>query len=130
MSGTEDRDWQRLDKFLWHARVMRQRADCARLAAEGGLRINRQPTDKPHARVRVGDILTLAMPGGREVRVIEVLALAVRRGGAAEARGLYRIIPAPGEGGEASNAALQHLPCGAGEEVAYRAPTRPDGSAR
>ena len=110
MSG-EDRDWQRLDKYLWCARFMRQRTDCARLAAGGLLRINRQPTDKPHAKVRVGDVITLALPGnGGTVRVIEVLALAVRRGPPAEAQGLYRIIP------EASaperNAAVQQAPCG------------------
>ncbi len=91
MSG-EDRDWQRLDKFLWHARVMRQRADCARLAQGGLLRINRQPTDKPHAKVRIGDILTVATLSG-EIRVMEVLALADRRGPAEVARTLYRLIP-------------------------------------
>jgi ribosome-associated heat shock protein Hsp15 len=113
----EDRTWQRLDKFLWHARVMRQRADCARLAAGGLLRINRQPTDKPHARVRVGDVITLALPGGR-VKVLEVLVLAARRGPPAEAAGLYRIVPElPSAAG---NAALHQVPCSAGEEAAYR----------
>ena len=97
--GAEDRDWQRLDKWLWCARVMRARADCARLVAEGVLRINRQPTDKPHARLRVGDVVTLAIRG--EVRVMEVQALATRRGPAPEARGLYREIAAAGS-----------LPCG------------------
>lgn len=92
MSGGEDREWQRLDKWLWCARFMRQRADCARLAAGGLLRINRQATDKPHARLRVGDVVTLALPGGR-VRVVEVLALAGRRGPASEAETLYREIP-------------------------------------
>ena len=31
----EDRDWQRLDKWLWCARFMRQRSDCAALVAQG-----------------------------------------------------------------------------------------------
>ena len=88
----EDRDWQRLDKWLWCARFMKARADCARLVADGLLRINRQPTDKPHARLRVGDVVTLPLRG--EVRVIEILALASRRGPAPEARALYReIVP-------------------------------------
>ena len=95
MSG-EDRDWQRLDKFLWHARVMRQRADCARLAAGGLLRINRQVTDKPHAKVRIGDVITLALPGSGGVKVLEVVALVERRGPASEAQRLFRVIP---EGG-------------------------------
>ena len=47
---------------------MRARADCARLAADGLLRINRQPTDKAHARLRVGDVMTLPLRGA--VRVI------------------------------------------------------------
>ncbi len=85
---------QRLDAWLWCARVLRQRAQCARLAAEGAIRVNRHPTDKPHATIRAGDVLTLAV-GGR-VRVLEVLALAARRGPPAEARLLYREVPEPG----------------------------------
>ncbi len=126
MSG-EDREWQRLDKYLWCARVMRQRADCAALAAGGLIRINRLPTDKPHAKVRPGDVITLAQPGpgGGRVRVLEVLSLAPRRGGAEEARLLYREI-APNDGSR--NAAVQQEPCGAGEDASYRARTRPDRS--
>ena len=112
--GSEDRDWQRLDKWLWCARFMKARADCARLVADGALRVNRQPTDKAHARLRVGDVITLALRG--EVRVIEVLALAARRGPAPEARLLYREIPPPG------SAAPQRDPCGEPEAPAYRAP--------
>ena len=93
MSG-EDRDWQRLDKWLWCARFMKQRADCARLVAGGALRINRQPTDKPHAKLRVGDVLTVAHD--REVRVVVVRALAARRGPAGDARGLYSEIAEAG----------------------------------
>lgn len=98
MAQEEDRVWQRLDKWLWCARFGRHRADCARLVAEGTVRLNRQATDKPHARLRPGDVLTLPLPGG--VRVVEVLALAARRGPAAEARGLYREIAEGGTGGE------------------------------
>jgi ribosome-associated heat shock protein Hsp15 len=101
---TEDQSWQRLDKWLWCARVLRARADCAALVAQGGLRINRQPTDKPHARLRVGDVVTLPLRG--EVRVMAVLALAARRGPAAEAALLYRDIVAP---------------CGDARSAAYRA---------
>jgi ribosome-associated heat shock protein Hsp15 len=83
----EDRDWQRLDKWLWCARFMKARSDCARLVAGGLVRINRQPTDKPHARLRVGDVLTVPLRGA--VRVVRVQALATRRGPAPEARLLY-----------------------------------------
>jgi ribosome-associated heat shock protein Hsp15 len=53
----------------------------------GLIRINRQPTDKPHAKVRPGDVLTLPLQGG--VRVIRVTALSQRRGNATAARALY-----------------------------------------
>lgn len=87
MTEIEDRDWQRLDKWLWCARMMRHRSDCAALVTAGSIRINRQATVKAHARLRVGDVLTVPIHG--DVRVLRVLALAVRRGPAAEARLLY-----------------------------------------
>ncbi len=84
---TEARDWQRLDMWLWCARFLKARADCARFIEGGLVRINRQPTDKPHARLRPGDVLTLPLRG--DVMVIRVLTLATRRGPATEARTLY-----------------------------------------
>jgi ribosome-associated heat shock protein Hsp15 len=69
---------------------MRARTDCAALVTRGSIRINRQPTDKPHARLRVGDVLTV--PVHTSVRVVRVLSLATRRGPAPEARLLYQEI--------------------------------------
>jgi ribosome-associated heat shock protein Hsp15 len=106
--------FQRLDKWLWCARFLRGREDCARLIEAGALRLNRQPTDKPHARLRVGDVVTIAL--GREVRVVEVLALAERRGPARAAQALYRLIPDPAV---SCNTALHKLPCGEGETEPY-----------
>ena len=63
------------------------------LVAEGFLRINRQPTDKAHARLRVGDVLTVPLRG--EVRVVRVAALAALRKSAAEAQRLYQEIAQP-----------------------------------
>ncbi len=122
----EDKTWQRLDKWLWCARFMRARGDCAELAATGFLRINRQPTDKPHARVRVGDVITLPLRG--EVRVVEVLGLAIRRGPATEAALLYRDIPAVADGpscpavtdGPSCPAVTDGPSCSAPKTAAYR----------
>ena len=86
-----------------------------RLVAAGLVRINRQPTDKPHARVRIGDILTLPLGGG--VRVVRVMALTERRGRAPEARLLYEEIAA-----EPRRAAGEPLSCTEGERPAYRRP--------
>ncbi len=75
--------------------MLKQRAECARLVAAGSVRINRQPTDKPHARLRIGDTVTL--PLRADVRVLTVRSLAARRGPPAEARALYDEIGAPCE---------------------------------
>lgn len=107
----EDRTWQRLDKWLWHARVLKARAACSRLVADGSVRINRQPTDKPHARLRPGDVLTFAASG--RVRVVRVLTLGQRRGPAPEARLLYEEIAEPECGGPA-------MACAGDETAAYR----------
>ncbi|WP_160122220.1 RNA-binding S4 domain-containing protein [Rhodovarius lipocyclicus] len=83
----------RLDTWLWQARLAKTRALCSRLVEQGGFRLNRQPTDKPHARLRVGDVLTFAW--GEEVRVWRILALGTRRGPPEEARALYEDLRNP-----------------------------------
>jgi len=118
LSDLEDTGWQRLDKWLWSARFMRHRSECAALVSQGGLRINRQPTEKPHARLRVGDVITL--PLRDTVRVIEVLALAQRRGPASAAATLYREIPPLCDGAVAPG-----VPCRASERASYAA-SQPD----
>jgi len=66
---------------------MRARTDCAALVGQGSIRINRQATEKAHARLRLGDVLTVPVRG--QVRVVRVLALAARRGPPADAATLY-----------------------------------------
>jgi ribosome-associated heat shock protein Hsp15 len=90
MADEEDQTWQRLDKFLFFARFCKSRTVAVELILRGMVRINRQPTEKPHARLRPGDVLTLALSRG--VVVAKVLALAPRRGPASEARLLYEEI--------------------------------------
>ena len=87
---------QRLDKFLWFARIVKTRALAQQLAEAGRLRLNGRVVDKAHAVVRPGDVLGFARHG--DVRVLKVEALPARRGPPAEARALYRELA---EGGEA-----------------------------
>jgi ribosome-associated heat shock protein Hsp15 len=77
-------DRQRIDKWLWHARVVRTRADAAALVAAGHVRVNSRRVDGPGRAVRLGDVLTVALD--RTVRVLKVVAFAERRGSAADAR--------------------------------------------
>jgi len=75
---------------MFFARFCKTRAVAAALIEKGGVRINRLPTVKAHARLRPDDVLTMALPRG--VIVVRVLGLAPRRGPAAEASGLYEEI--------------------------------------
>ena len=85
-----DADVLRLDKFLVFARFCKTRSIAVALVEKGAVRINRQPTEKPHAKLRPGDVLTLALPQG--VKVVEILGLPARRGSAPVAQGFYREI--------------------------------------
>jgi len=90
-SLSEDR--QRIDKWLWHARVVRTRSAAAGLANAGHVRINGQRVDAAGRAVRVGDVVTVALD--RTVRVMKVTGFAKRRGAAEAARGLYQELHAP-----------------------------------
>jgi ribosome-associated heat shock protein Hsp15 len=77
-------DRQRIDKWLWHARVVRTRSAAAGLVTAGHVRINGQRTDTPSRAVRVGDVVTVALD--RSVRLLKVTGFSDRRGSAEAAR--------------------------------------------
>jgi ribosome-associated heat shock protein Hsp15 len=87
-------DRQRIDKWLWHARVVRTRSAAAALAASGHVRLNSQRIDAASHLVRAGDVVTIALD--RSVRVLRVAAFAERRGSPDVARHTYEdLSPAP-----------------------------------
>lgn len=79
---------QRLDKWLWFARVVKTREAAASLVESGHVRLNGQKTLKPGHGVRPGDVLTVVL--NSRVRVLHVEGLTERRGPAEAARRLYR----------------------------------------
>ena len=90
---------QRIDKWLWHARMARTRTAAADLVSSGHVRINGQRIVQPSKSVRSGDVLTIALE--RDVRLLRIAGLADRRGPFEEARRLYDDLGAeqPGAGG-------------------------------
>lgn len=78
---------QRLDKWLWHARVVKARTSAAALVEAGHVRINGVRETAPGHAVKAGDVLTVGLDNS--VRVLKVVAFAERRGNAAAARVLY-----------------------------------------
>jgi len=78
---------QRMDKWLWHTRMVRTRLDAAALISSGHVRLNGVREKSPGHEVKLGDVLTVALSG--RVRVVRVLDFAARRGGTGEAQTLY-----------------------------------------
>jgi ribosome-associated heat shock protein Hsp15 len=81
---------QRIDRWLWHARVVRTRAAAADLAATGCVRVNGQRVDAASRTVHVGDVVTVALSHG--VRVLKVTGFAERRGPHLAAQALYQAL--------------------------------------
>jgi ribosome-associated heat shock protein Hsp15 len=86
-------DRQRIDKWLWHARVVRTRTAAAMLAASGHVRVNGRRIEAASHAVRVGDVVTVAL--NRTVRVLKVQNFAERRGSPEEARPLSELVGPP-----------------------------------
>ncbi|HTP90678.1 MAG TPA: S4 domain-containing protein [Xanthobacteraceae bacterium] len=80
-------DRQRIDRWLWHARVVRTRGAAAALAGAGYVRVNGARVIAPGRMVRSGDIVTVALD--RAVRVLKVRGFVERRGPAGSAERLY-----------------------------------------
>ena len=80
-------DRQRIDRWLWHARLVRTRGAAAALAGAGYIRINGARIDAPGRMVRAGDVITVALD--RRVRVLKVRGFVERRGPAVGVAGLY-----------------------------------------
>jgi ribosome-associated heat shock protein Hsp15 len=78
---------QRLDKWLWHARVVKARSSAAALVEAGHVRINGVREKAPGHAVKAGDVVTIALDNS--VRILKVVAFAERRGDATAARVLY-----------------------------------------
>jgi ribosome-associated heat shock protein Hsp15 len=97
MAGTEDvKETQRLDKWLWHARIIKTRTLAAQFVEQGKFRINREKILKPAHAVKAGDVITAAIFG--RVRVLRIAGFSGRRGPAAEAQTLYVDLSPPDDG--------------------------------
>ncbi len=80
-------DRQRIDKWLWHARVVRTRTSAASLVDAGHVRLNGDRVTAASRAVKAGDVITVALD--RAVRVMKVTGFAERRGNADAASVLF-----------------------------------------
>ena len=91
---TEAETRQRVDKWLWFARMARTRTAAAQLVTDGHVRLNGQRITQAAKVVRPGDVLTVALQ--RDVRLLRIMATGERRGPYEEARLLYEDLAGDG----------------------------------
>ena len=102
-------DRQRIDRWLWHVRLVRTRPLAAELAASGRVRVNGRRINASSHAIKIGDVLTVALTGS--VKVLKVAALAPRRGSADDAAALYEdLSPPPAPAGPRLTPAAQREP--------------------
>lgn len=76
----------RVDRWLWAARFFKTRSQANKACAAGHVKVNEQSV-KAAKLVRPGDEVDVVTPGGR--RLVDVVALAEKRGPAKVAQALY-----------------------------------------
>ena len=93
MTDVSSRERQRIDKWLWHARVVKTRTLAQRIVAGGKVRVNRGKIVAASSPVKPGDVLTIALP--KRVLVLRIVAFSERRGAAVLAQTLYENLTPP-----------------------------------
>jgi ribosome-associated heat shock protein Hsp15 len=84
---------QRIDKWLWHARVGKTRSLVQKLVEAGHVRLNGARITASSQQVKPGDVLTIALE--ERVRIFEVKGFSERRGSAPAAALLYKDLSPP-----------------------------------
>lgn len=101
----EARTTQRVDKWLWFARLVKTRTLAADLVTSGKVRLNRVRMEKPSQTVRIDDVLTVTL--NRRIRLLKVQGLGERRGPSATASLLYEELTAASDPLKPAQSSLQ-----------------------
>jgi len=86
-------DRQRIDKWLWHARVVKTRTLAQKLVVGGKVRVNGDKVLAANTLVKTGDVATVVVQ--TRVRVLKIIGFSQRRGGAPAAQALYEDLTPP-----------------------------------
>jgi ribosome-associated heat shock protein Hsp15 len=84
---------QRIDKWLFFARLRKSRSLAAKSVEAGDVRVNGAPVRQPSHALRIGDVVTVSLD--RHDMVVKVLQPGERRGPYEEARLLYHDMTPP-----------------------------------
>ena len=91
--GASGPDSQRVDKWLWHARLAKTRALAVELVLGGKVRRNREKLSRAADQIRIGDVLTVTLSG--RVALVRVIGFADRRGSPEDAARIAEAITPP-----------------------------------
>lgn len=86
-------DRQRIDKWLWYARVVKSRTLASQLVEAGHVRVNGTRITGAARPIGAGEVLTIALD--RQVRVLRIVAIGERRGPFKEACRLFEDLSEP-----------------------------------
>ncbi len=112
---------QRIDKWLWHARIVRTRTLATALANSGKIRLDSRRVTRASQTVRCGNIVIA--PQGNHVRCLKITGFAKRRVPAAQSILLYEdLAPVEAQPKSASDTSKN--------SAAIKSGTRESGSGR
>jgi len=84
---------QRIDKWLWHARFFKTRSIAQKQVSTGKIRVNSEKISSPSRKVIPGNVLTITRE--RDIKIIEILGIADKRGPFSQAQLLYNDLSPP-----------------------------------
>lgn len=84
---------QRIDKWLWHARFFKTRSIAQKQVTTGKVRVDSEKISSPSRKVLPGNILTITM--SRDIKIIEIVGIADKRGPYIQAQLLYNDLTPP-----------------------------------
>ena len=87
---TEQKESQRIDKWLWHGRFTKTRSLAQKLVKNGKVRIDREKITNTSQAVKPGNVLTISISD--KIRIIQITGIGTRRGPYNEAKELYEDI--------------------------------------
>ena len=129
MTAANAFEGQRLDRWLWFARITKSRTLAQVLIERGKVRINKERVQKTSHWLKPGDSVTISL--GPKVRIFKVLGIGARRGPASEAACLYEeLTPRPdrttcsGKAGDPSLSSGAILPSSGVRESGSGRPTK------
>ncbi len=93
--ATNSQATQRIDKWLWHARIVKTRTLAQKLVSSGKVRIDREKASSPSHKLRIGNVLTITL--AQQIRIPKITDMAQKRGPYSAAQLLYEDLSPPPE---------------------------------